>query len=79
MITIFVSLLNRDEEYADVDWDNLGFGLTPADYMYVMKCSKDGEFTKGELSRFGNIQLSPSAGVLNYGQVKSTLVTTNVS
>ena len=62
-----------------MDWDNLGFALTPADYMYVMKCSKDGEFTKGELSRFGNIQLSPSAGVLNYGQVKSTLVTTNVS
>ncbi|KAJ0237623.1 Branched-chain-amino-acid aminotransferase 2 [Hirschfeldia incana] len=57
-----------DEEYADIDWDNLGFGLTPADYMYVMKCSKDGEFTQGELSRFGNIQLSPSAGVLNYGQ-----------
>ncbi|KAH0921163.1 hypothetical protein HID58_021181, partial [Brassica napus] len=57
-----------DNEYADMDWDNLGFGLTPADYMYVMKCSKDGEFTKGELSRFGNIQLSPSAGVLNYGQ-----------
>ncbi|KAJ4915310.1 hypothetical protein Rs2_00860 [Raphanus sativus] len=57
-----------DDEYADMDWDNLGFGLTPADYMYVMKCSKDGEFTKGELSRFGNIQLSPSAGVLNYGQ-----------
>ena len=51
-----------------MDWDNLGFALTPADYMYVMKCSKDGEFTKGELSRFGNIELSPSAGVLNYGQ-----------
>ncbi|XP_048622269.1 branched-chain-amino-acid aminotransferase 2, chloroplastic [Brassica napus] len=60
--------LYQDEEYADVDWDNLGFGLTPADYMYVMKCSKDGKFSEGELSRFGNIQLSPSAGVLNYGQ-----------
>ncbi|XP_009118270.1 branched-chain-amino-acid aminotransferase 2, chloroplastic-like isoform X2 [Brassica rapa] len=61
-------LFYQDDEYADMDWDNLGFALTPADYMYVMKCSKDGEFTKGELSRFGNIQLSPSAGVLNYGQ-----------
>ncbi|XP_018492016.1 branched-chain-amino-acid aminotransferase 2, chloroplastic isoform X1 [Raphanus sativus] len=58
----------QDDEYADMDWDNLGFALTPADYMYVMKCSKDGEFTKGELTRFGTIQLSPSAGVLNYGQ-----------
>ncbi|KAG7653743.1 Aminotransferase class IV [Arabidopsis suecica] len=59
---------NGDDEYVDLDWDNLGFGLTPADYMYVMKCSKDGEFTQGELSPYGNIQLSPSAGVLNYGQ-----------
>lgn len=54
----------------DLDWDNLGFGLTPADYMYVMKCSKVGEFTQGELSPYGNIQLSPSAGVLNYGQAR---------
>ncbi|XP_010544024.1 PREDICTED: branched-chain-amino-acid aminotransferase 2, chloroplastic isoform X2 [Tarenaya hassleriana] len=58
----------RDDEYADVDWDKLGFGLTPADYMYEMKCSKDGEFREGELRPFGNIQLSPSSGVLNYGQ-----------
>ncbi|KAG2260018.1 hypothetical protein Bca52824_079312 [Brassica carinata] len=58
----------QDDAYADMDWDNLGYALNPADYMYVMKCSKDGEFTEGELTPFGNIQLSPSAGVLNYGQ-----------
>ncbi|XVF39740.1 hypothetical protein PTKIN_Ptkin01aG0057000 [Pterospermum kingtungense] len=57
-----------DDEYADVDWDKLGFGLTPADYMYVMRCSKDQNFKRGRLSRYGNIELSPSAGVLNYGQ-----------
>lgn len=70
VFTIVVSYNIRygDDEYADLDWDDLGFGLTPADYMYVMKCSKDGEFTRGELSPYGNIQLSPSAGVLNYGQ-----------
>ncbi|CAH2038418.1 unnamed protein product [Thlaspi arvense] len=59
--------LYQDAEYADLDWDNLGFGLTPADYMYVMKCSKDGEFTEGELSPYGNIQLSPSAGAIYEG------------
>lgn len=37
--------------------------------MYVMKCNLDGEFSKGELQRFGNLEVSPSAGVLNYGQV----------
>ncbi|KAL2348286.1 hypothetical protein Fmac_002286 [Flemingia macrophylla] len=55
-------------EFADIEWDNLGFGLTPTDYMYVMKCARGGTFSKGELQRFGNIELSPSAGVLNYGQ-----------
>lgn len=57
-----------EDEYADVDWDNLGFGLTPADYMFVMKCSKDASFQKGQINPYGNIEISPSAGVLNYGQ-----------
>lgn len=55
-------------ELADIDWDNLGFSYIPTDYMYVMKCNQDGNFSKGELRQFGNIELSPSAGVLNYGQ-----------
>ncbi|XP_057973802.1 branched-chain-amino-acid aminotransferase 2, chloroplastic [Malania oleifera] len=59
----------RDAEYAtDVDWDNLGFGVKPTDYMYIMKCSEYEPFQQGQLSRFGNIELSPYAGVLNYGQ-----------
>ncbi|EYU44528.1 hypothetical protein ABFS82_08G061700 [Erythranthe guttata] len=59
---------NVASELADIDWDNLGFGLMPTDYMYTMKCSQGETFSKGELIRFGNIELSPSAGVLNYGQ-----------
>ena len=55
-------------ELADIEWDNLGFGLQPTDYMYSMKCTRGGTFSKGELQRFGNIELNPSAGVLNYGQ-----------
>lgn len=55
-------------EYANVDWDNLGFGLMPTDYMYTMKCDGDDIFQQGQLSRYGNIELSPSAGVINYGQ-----------
>ncbi|KAJ0026294.1 hypothetical protein Pint_08589 [Pistacia integerrima] len=56
-----------DNEYADLDWDNLGFGITPADYMYITKCSKDKNFEQGKLSRYGNIELSPSAGGLYEG------------
>ncbi|GAV57669.1 Aminotran_4 domain-containing protein [Cephalotus follicularis] len=58
----------KTSELADIDWDNLGFGFVPTDYMYMMKCTQGGNFSKGELQRFGNIELSPSAGVLNYGQ-----------
>lgn len=58
-----------DDEYADVDWDNLGFKIMPADYMYTTRCSKDENFEQGQLSPYGNIELSPSAGALNYGQV----------
>ncbi|KAG6585726.1 Branched-chain amino acid aminotransferase 1, mitochondrial, partial [Cucurbita argyrosperma subsp. sororia] len=57
-----------DDESRDIDWDSLGFGLLPTDYMYVMKCSEDENFERGQLSRYGNIELSPAAGVLNYGQ-----------
>ncbi|KAJ6954783.1 branched-chain-amino-acid aminotransferase 2 [Populus alba x Populus x berolinensis] len=57
-----------EDEYAKVDWDNLGFGITPVDYMYTMKCSSDGKFEQGQLAPYGNVHLSPSAAVLNYGQ-----------
>lgn len=60
-------------EFANVDWDNLGFGIMPTDYMFTMRCSKDGCFEQGQLTRYGNIELSPSAGVLNYGQASSNL------
>ncbi|XP_068467213.1 branched-chain amino acid aminotransferase 2, chloroplastic isoform X1 [Phaseolus vulgaris] len=55
-------------DLTDIEWDNLGFGIQPTDYMYVMKCAQGGTFSKGELKRFGNIELNPSAGILNYGQ-----------
>ncbi|XP_072991214.1 branched-chain amino acid aminotransferase 2, chloroplastic-like [Typha latifolia] len=57
-----------DEDNSDINWDELGFGLVQTDYMYVMKCSRDDKFSGGELNRYGNIELSPSSGVINYGQ-----------
>lgn len=55
-------------ELADINWDTLGFGLVPTDYMYIAKCSQHETFSKGHLQPFGPIELNPSAGVLNYGQ-----------
>lgn len=52
----------------DINWDTLGFKPVSTDYMYVMKCSRYGVFSEGELQPFGNIELNPASGVLNYGQ-----------
>ncbi|KAL4371709.1 hypothetical protein AHAS_Ahas06G0192900 [Arachis hypogaea] len=38
--------------------------------MYVMKCSKGEDFGDGSLIPYGNIELPPSAGILNYGQIE---------
>ena len=64
------SQVNCDDEYADIDWDKLGFSLIPTDYMYLMKCSQeDGFIAEGQLNPYGNLELSPASGALNYGQV----------
>lgn len=52
----------------EINWDTIGFGLVNTDYMYVSKCSINGTFSKGELQRFGPIEMNPSSGILNYGQ-----------
>jgi len=52
-----------------IDWDNFGFGLRHTDFMYVMKGDLEGNWQKGELQPYGNLEVSPAAGVLNYGQV----------
>lgn len=52
----------------EIDWDNLGFGFHETDYMFLSKCGLDGNWNKGEIQPLGHLELSPSAGVLNYGQ-----------
>ena len=53
----------------DIDFDNLSFSHTPTRSMYISKRKlNDDKWEKGELFPFGEISLSPAAGVLNYGQ-----------
>ncbi|CAM9002630.1 unnamed protein product [Rhodiola kirilowii] len=56
------------ETVKEIDWENIGFGLVNTDYMYVAKFTTADPVFKGQLQRFGNIEVSPAAGVLNYGQ-----------
>ncbi|KAI4299223.1 hypothetical protein L6164_032703 [Bauhinia variegata] len=64
------SHMNRETEeiYEKMDWNNLGFGLTPTDYIYVMESTNGGIFSEGTLKPYGNIDINPAASVLNYGQ-----------
>lgn len=52
----------------DIDWDKLTFSLTPTDTMYVATTTVDDPWMPGDLRPYGNIEISPAAGVLNYGQ-----------
>lgn len=52
----------------DVDWDALTFALKPTDYMYVATVKLGEEWKPGVIKPYGEISISPAAGVLNYGQ-----------
>ena len=52
----------------DIDLDKLTFSLTPTDPMYVATTTADDPWMPGDLRPYGNIEISPAAGVLNYGQ-----------
>ncbi|MFH0921704.1 MAG: branched-chain amino acid aminotransferase [Fibrobacterota bacterium] len=51
-----------------IDFDNLTFSLTPTRSMFISRCKADGKWDKGAYKPYGNISISPAAGVLNYGQ-----------
>lgn len=53
----------------DINWDNVGFGLTPTDFMFLMKCPVGDKYSERHLVPYGNLEISPSSSVLNYGQV----------
>ena len=50
-----------------IDWDNLGFDINPAEKMFVARHTK-GAWDSGGIVDYGTIQLFPSAVILNYGQ-----------
>ena len=53
---------------ANINWNSLGFDVVKTRSMYTATCSIDGKWSEGSLIPYGNIELSPAAGVLNYGQ-----------
>ena len=53
---------------ANINWDSLGFDVVKTRSMFIATCSKGGKWSGGSLINYGNIELSPAAVVLNYGQ-----------
>jgi len=53
---------------AKIDFDKLSFSIMPGDTMFISKCKPDGVWDKGVYLPYGDITISPAAGVLNYGQ-----------
>ena len=51
-----------------IDWDSMSFSFTPTDMMYRSTCKQGEQWQEGELEPYGDITISPAAGVLNYGQ-----------
>ena len=53
---------------ANIDWDSLGCNPMETRSMFIANCPIDGKWESGSLVPYGKIELSPAAGVLNYGQ-----------
>ena len=51
-----------------INWDSMTFSFTPTDMMYSSTCKLGEQWQEGELEPYGDITISPAAGVLNYGQ-----------
>ncbi|KAF3545803.1 hypothetical protein DY000_02004602 [Brassica cretica] len=60
-----------DEKYANVKWEELGFGFYRTDNMYVAKCKHGESFQEGSIVPYADFQISPCSAVLNYGQVST--------
>ena len=50
------------------DWDSLTFSLTPTETMYLTTTTAEDPWMPGDLRPYGDVPMSPAAGVLNYGQ-----------
>ena len=61
-------LLKESRTLQEINWDDLTFSLTPTRSMYITEQKNDKPWEPGELVPFGNVSMSPAAGVLNYGQ-----------
>jgi branched-chain amino acid aminotransferase len=51
-----------------MDWDTLGFKVTPTKTIYVAETDKNLEWMPGKFVPFGMLEIHPASGAINYGQ-----------
>lgn len=57
----------NNSKLPQVNWDELQFGRTFSDHMFVMDY-KDGKWQQAEITEFKDLQMSPATSILHYGQ-----------
>ncbi len=60
--------MTDQKKIQNLDWDSFGFAVNPSRSLYIEETKEGEEWPEGELRPYGNISISPAAGVLNYGQ-----------
>ena len=60
-------LKTSNSKIEEVKWDELQFGHTFSDHMFVMDY-KDGKWQNPKISEFTDLKLSPATSILHYGQ-----------
>ena len=61
-------VLNLGFSIEKINWDELSFSATPTDYIYEAFCELGNEWQEIGLIPYGNIEVSPSSCIYNYGQ-----------
>lgn len=51
-----------------IDWEQIKFQFIQTDFMFLAETGTDNTWKKGNICPFGNLQISPAASALNYGQ-----------
>lgn len=64
---VFPIHLNEDSQLNQVDWDNLEFGKTFSDHMFIMDY-ENGKWVNGKIIPFQPIPMHPAMSAVHYGQ-----------
>lgn len=57
----------KESRISQIDFDNLPFGRAFSDHMFVMDY-KDGQWQRGKITPFQNLNMNPATSVIHYGQ-----------